>query len=491
MKEMIILTFAVPLLLAFLLPSVSRVSFTLSKLLAPLVLLALAVMVGCIWNFHTQTFVLHIGNFIGPQGIVFYIDRLALLFAFAVFAMTLLMWPWYFDKSETTDTKTRKLSLTLLLVAASAGMSLSGDIFNLYVFYELLAVASYGLVAAGDRQPAGHSYAAAFRYLMISALGSVFALLGIALIYFKTGTLNLAHLSEVKETLNNPAGLIAFVFILLGFGVKAELFPVNGWVPEAYMASSKRVAGLLAGLVSKLAVLVIIKALVLIYPQDEARQLLLFLGVIGVIIGEFSAMKAQDMTRMLSWSSIAQLGLVFIAFSIPGKTGMLAGLAVALHHMVTKPALFLIAERWGGNLQNLKGRASSSPLMAALFVLFALSMVGVPPLPGFWAKFLLLSGLSVQEAWLAIAVVLIMTVVETNYLYRVISSLYARDEQHSITYGHRSGDTFSALLLAGVLIFASVQIQTVGQVLDDIARDATDVEAYINHSISNSPGRRS
>ncbi len=483
MKELIILSFAVPLLLAFLLPTISRVSFSLSKLLAPLVLLALAVMVACIWNFHSETFVLHIGNFIGPQGIVFYIDRLALLFAFAVFAITLLMWPWYFNNNESVDIKTRKLSLTLLLVAASAGMSLSGDIFNLYVFYELLAVASYGLIAAGNRQADGSSYAAAFRYLMISALGSVFALLGIALIYFQTGSLNLAHLSGMQEALNNPAGLIAFTFILLGFGVKAELFPVNSWVPEAYMASSKRVAGLLAGLVSKLAVLVIVKAMILIYPQEEARQLLLFLGVAGVIIGEFSAMKAMDMTRMLSWSSIAQLGLVFIAFSIPGKAGMVAGLAIAFHHMITKPALFLIAERWGGNLLNLKGGAQSSPVMAALFVLFALSMIGIPPLPGFWAKFLLLSGLSAQQAWLAIAVVLIMTVIETNYLYRVVSSLYGRDKQQSVTSGHRTGDAFSALVLAGVLIFASVQIQAVGQTLDAIAQDAIDVKAYITHSL--------
>jgi len=486
MQELIILTFAVPLLLAFLLPTVSRVSFTLSKLLAPLVLIALAVMVGCIWRFHDETFVLHIGNFAGPQGIVFYIDRLALLFAFAVPVITVLMWPWYFDREESSELKTRKLSLTLLLVAASAGMSLSGDIFNLYVFYELLAVASYGLIAGGDQKADGSSYAAAFRYLMISALGSVFALLGIALIYFQAGTLNLAHLSEMKQVLDSPAGLIAFVFILLGFGVKAELFPVNSWVPEAYMASSKRVAGLLAGLVSKLAVLVIIKVLVLIYPQDEARQLLLVLGVIGVLIGEFSAMKAQDMTRMLSWSSIAQLGLVFIAFSIPGKAGMLAGLAIALHHMITKPALFLIAERWGGSLQQLGGRAASSPIMAVLFVLFALSMVGVPPLPGFWAKFLLVSGLSVQQAWLAIGIVLVMTVIEANYLYRVVSSLYSKDKIQSTTSGHRKADVFGAMILGGILIVTSIQIQTIGRTLEDIASDAIDVKSYISNSIGGS-----
>jgi len=177
---------------------------------------------------------------------------------------------------------------------------------------------------------------------------------------------------------------------------------------------------------------------------------------------------------------------VFIAFSIPGKAGMLAGLAVALHHMITKPALFLIAERWGGSLQKLTGQAASSPLMAALFVLFALSMVGVPPLPGFWAKFLLLSGLSAQEAWLAIGVVLVMTVIEANYLYRVISSLYGKDELQSISSGHHKADVFSAAILGGVLIFSTIQIQAIGKTLDDIASDAVDIKSYISNSIGGS-----
>ena len=486
MNRLIILTVALPLLAAFLLPTLSRISFSLAKFVGPLLMLLLALLIGNLWlnmsdDSQLTTFSLAIGNFSAPQGIVFYVDRLALLFVFAVPVMALLMWPWYFDEHEAQDTVIRKLSLTLLLVAASCGLVLSGDLFNLYVFYELLAVASYGLVAAGNMRSSGASYTAAFRYLMISAMGSVLALLGIALIYFQVGSLNFAHLASLQERLSNPTGLVAFVLLLLGFGVKAELFPVNSWVPEVYMAASKRLSGLLAGLVSKLALLVIIKALILLYPQEEPRQLLLILGTLGVLVGELAAFRAADVTRMLSWSSIAQLGLVFAAFSIDGKAGMLAGVAVALHHLVAKPALFLIAERWGGSLQNLYGVARSSPLMAGIFVMIALSMVGVPPLPGFWAKFLLLSGLAGEAnnlAYLAIFIILAMTVIEAHYLFRLITIMYESPRDSSTTSVHRMGDVFSASILGVVLLLATVFIKPLGEAMDGIATEAIDSSLY-------------
>ena len=179
----------------------------------------------------------------------------------------LLLWP-----GDDGQAGVRRQSLTLLLTAALTGLALSGDLFNLYVFYELAAVASYGLVAGGGSSA---GFVAAFRYLLISALGSVIGLMGIALIYFTTGTLNLAHLASLSDQLANPQGLAAFAMLVIGFGVKAELFPVNGWVPEVYGAASKRVAALLAGLASKLAVLAIVRVLLLVFPDEAARQLLL------------------------------------------------------------------------------------------------------------------------------------------------------------------------------------------------------------------------
>jgi formate hydrogenlyase subunit 3/multisubunit Na+/H+ antiporter MnhD subunit len=421
-----------------------------------------------------EPFAVAVGAFRPPLGISFYADSLALLFAAAVPVMSLLLWP----AGRSTDDVHRQV-LTLVLAAASSGLALAGDLFTLYVFYELAAVASYGLAA--DRGTAA-GFAAAFRYLMISALGSVFALVGVAVVYFSTGTLNLAHLALLSDELSGPAGLAAFLFLLVGFGVKAELFPLNAWVPEVYGAASRRVAGLLAGLVSKLAVLVVVRLLVLVFPQEEARLVMLLLGILGVLAGELAAWRAKDLARMLAWSSIGQLGIVFIAFSLPGSAGIVAGVAVALHHLVAKPALFLLAERWGGSIEALRGGARVSPTGGALYVLFALSLVGLPPLPGFWAKLLTLTGLAAADSavhMLAIAVVLLATIVEVSYLFRVAATLYSGEAAESRAGMHGRLDLATAGLFAVILVGSVAAIGPLWTGLGGLATTAGDVGLYV------------
>jgi formate hydrogenlyase subunit 3/multisubunit Na+/H+ antiporter MnhD subunit len=474
----ITLLVALPLLAAFLLPLVSRIARPLGWLLGPAVLVAMIALVVEAWaGMTTPAVAIALGGFLPPLGISFHVDELALVFALAVPVSTLLLWPW-----DGGEEGVRRQSLTLLLAASCSGLALSGDLFNIYVFYELAAVATYGLVT--DRRTAA-GYAAAFRYLMISALGSVVALVGIALVYLQTGTLNLAHLATLSAELANPIGLAAFLSLLVGFGVKAELFPVNGWVPEVYGTASRRVSALLAGLVSKLAVLILVRALLLVFDLPDARLAMLALGVLGVLSGEFAAWRARDMARMLAWSSIGQLGLVLIAFSISGPAGIAAGLAVALHHLVVKPALFLLAERWGGALTGLKGAAWASPLAGVLFVLFALSLVGLPPLPGFWAKYLMLGGLAAAggpSQLFAILVVLVATVVEANYLFRTAALLYARPapgaESHAV--GRHAPLALGTAALFGVVLLAGVvMVVPLGAELESIAVVAADPVQYV------------
>jgi len=302
------------------------------------------------------------------------------------------------------------------------------------------------------------------------------------LIYFNTGTLNLAHLATLSEKLANPQGLAAFAMLVIGFGVKAELFPVNGWVPEVYGATSKRVAALLAGLASKLAVLAIVRILLMVFPHDEARQLLLILGIIGVVSGELAAYQARDITRMLGWSSVGQLGVVFIAFSLPGKIGLIAGVTVAMHHLVIKSALFLLADRWGGAIDRLGGAASTSRLGAALFVLLSLSLLGLPPLPGFWSKFLVLGGLAnagsaIQLA--AMTVILAGTVLEGAYLMRVIAALYRPAVSDARPPAHRAVNLFASALFAVFLVASAVLVNPLWQGLNVLADAGTDTTTYV------------
>jgi len=471
----LVLMFALPLLAAFLLAIITRLSGLAGRLLGPSTLLLTALTGLRAWPaVMQQTVTIELGGFRPPFGIVFYIDPLALLFAIAVALAVLLLWP----RTDSADALHERV-LMLVLAAAATGLAFSGDLFNLYVFYELAAVASYGLAAARGTAAAN---AAAMRYVVISSFGAVMMLIGIALVYMAAGTLNLAQLAQLADgTLGGAAGLAAFVFILVGAGVKAELFPVNTWVPEVYATASTRVAGLLAGVISKLALLIVVRLLVLVFHQPEALQIMLLLGVLGVVSGELAAWRARDLKRMLAFSSIGQLGVMFIAFSIPGTAGLYAGLAVALHHMLVKPALFLLAGRWGGALSRLAGGSRASPLAAALFVLLALSLIGVPPLPGFWVKFLVVSAALAQDAagyGIAVSVILVAAVLEASYLFRVVVQLYRPLPEAQRTAAPCGRELAVASLLGGVLIVALFRLALVDASLQMIATVAADGDGY-------------
>ncbi|MET0065759.1 MAG: proton-conducting transporter membrane subunit [Candidatus Thiodiazotropha sp.] len=475
-----VLSIVLPLLGAFLLPVLMRVSLGLGLWVGPAILIYGGwILAQLAIDGSALPMSLGIGGFAPPLGINLYIDQTALLFAFATQLLGLIFWPFQLD----SDTP-RRQSLMLLLVAASTGLALSGDLFNLYVFYELVAVASFGLITASGR-PAAH--AATFRYLVLSGIGSVFTLLGIALLYSQTGTLNLAHLAELApEQLNNKLGLTAFLLMLIGIGVKAELFPVNTWVPEVYATASHRLSAFLAGLVSKLAMLVILRLLILVFHQPEALQIVLLLGILGVISGELAAWRARDMRRMLAFSSIGQLGMIFIALSLPDDRGLLAVLALSLHHMIVKSGLFMLTDGWGGSLRKLKGLGKRAPFGSALFVLFALSLVGMPPLPGFWAKFTLISELASQSSSLyliGLVVFLLATVVETSYLFRIAGWLYQQPDDSPVSeppprLGGLSLST--AGLFGAALIAATLWIGPVGERLQAMAVQTRQVSLYID-----------
>ncbi len=469
----VVLAVALPLLAGFLSPALGRSSRALVQWVG---WGTLAVCIAVLWaawaRLDGTSAAIAIGGFRPPLGIALYLDRMALLFALAVPVMVLLLWP-----REGTP---QQFALSLVLAASATGLALSGDIFNVYVFYELTAAASFGLIAGRN---AGMAQAAALRYLLLSAAGSVLLLAGITIVYLRTGTLNLAHLASLApERLADPAGLAAFALMLIGLGVKAELFPVNGWVPEVYASVSGRLAGLLAGLVSKLAVLVVVRVLVLIFPQPEAAELMLVLGMLGIGAGELAAWRARDLRRQFAFSSIGQLGIVFVAFSVPGEAGIVAGLAVALHHLLVKPALFLLAERWGGSIEGLRGAGRGQWLASGLFILFALSLVGLPPLPGFWAKLLTVMGLLEQGTGLArlgAMVVMAATVVEAAYLFRTLAVLLAREHRGRLPEPHRWLDLATASLAGLVLVGSVFALRPLGEGLKAVAAQAADVDGYV------------
>lgn len=469
---------ALPLLGAFLLPIIYRQHTKVGYWTGPFILVInLGIAMG-LWHRVAADGpqIIAMGGFSAPLGIIFYVDQLALLFVIMLVLGTLVLW------LGNEMGRIREETLLLLIVAGGCGLVLSGDLFNIYVFYEIVAVASYGLAAS---RGSGAGYAASIRFLLLSALGSSLLLFGIALIYAVTGTLNLAHLAHLSpQILNSSVGLMAFVLILIGLGVKAEIFPVNTWVPEVYATAPARISALLGGIVSKLALLVVLRLLILIYDDTSAHLLLLSLGVLGVLTGELAALRATHLRQVLAYSSIGQLGLIAIAFAIPGPAGVIAGTALALHHAIVKPALFMLTEAWGGHFNRLVGAAQASMLSTLLFLVLALSLIGIPPLPGFWAKFLLLKGaLGMENGWyqMAIAVVLITTVIETAYFLRIARLMF--QQQIKTIEAPRFGELAPALTLVAILFIGVFNVGAIGDSLTTVAKDAADRKAYIDNTL--------
>jgi formate hydrogenlyase subunit 3/multisubunit Na+/H+ antiporter MnhD subunit len=240
------------------------------------------------------------------------------------------------------------------------------------------------------------------------------------------------------------------------------------------------------GILSKLAVVVIVRVMILLIPQPEALQLMAILGILGVITGELVAWRARDFVRMLSFSSIGQLGLVFLAFSIPGETGMMAGIALMLHHLLVKPALFMLASGWSGSIAKMAGVARRSPWSVFLFVLLILSLLGIPPLPGFWAKYLLMLGLSAQDSFVytlgMIAVPLAM-IVEMAYLFRVVMIMYRKEDagvdSGAIVKQHSKWGLAVATSVGVILIAIVLQLQPASNKLTALAQQLSDRNYYI------------
>lgn len=472
---------ALPLLGAFLLPAARRVDASVGIWWGPLVVLAnLAIALMAWWKIQLigpQSIAL--GGFAAPLGIELRADHLGLGAAVLLNLGVLLLWP-----RESSD-PVRASTILLVLTGAGCGLAMSADLFNLFVFFELTAVATYGLAAANGK---GEALIASLRYLILGALGSAFSLLGIALVYATTGTLNLADLGTMSEALSGPAGIGALVLMVVGFGVKAELFPLNTWVPEVYAHTESRVAALLAGVVSKLGMLVLLRLIVEVFGGSPGLEFLLWVGVLGVITGELAAYGAKDLRRVLAYSSIGQMGLVAVAVALGGDAGFLAALILMLNHLLVKPALFLIADAWPQGLSRLGGRGRARPLGAVLFVLLALSLIGMPPLPGFWGKYLLLDAIFsnvTQGAGLLVGLILFATVVEAAYFFRIAARLFGGGE--AVQTPKAPGLSMAAALFVLAFLTFSVQTGPVGDYLRDIVQGFEPQELRMAQSDAREP----
>jgi len=332
--------------------------------------------------------------------------------------------------------------LFLLLLTGATGVVLTGDIFNLFVFFEILCISSYALVAyAGDKA----GIESAVKYLIQGAVGSSLLLIGIGLLYGLFGTLNMA---DIAKALQSPSSLPVFVpmaLIISGLGVEAAIFPLNGWLPDAHSSAPSPVSAILSGIAIEVGLYAIARVVFTIFGLsiDSTSNFLMFLAVLGILtllVGEMCALGQSNIKRMLAYSSIGQMGLILFALAMASSYAVVGGLFQLVSHTLAKALLFLTVgymtyRTHSLDISALEGIGKRMPITSLAFTIGAFSLIGLPPFAGFPSKLLIIrAALATKERlfFVLIGGALLGTVIEAAYFFRVVQVLYFKDGNTNI-----------------------------------------------------------
>ena len=327
-------------------------------------------------------------------------------------------------------------ALLCLCTAGLLGMAITGDAFNFFVFLEISSLATYVLVALGrDRR----ALMAAYQYLILGTVGATFIVIGVGLLYLVTGTLNMV---DIAQRLPHGAGhrpvLAALAFLTVGICLKLALFPLHGWLPNAYAYAPSAATALIAGTATKVAIYALLRFYFSVFGAGDVvdalplEDILLALSVAAMFIASTVAVFQTDLKRMLAYSSVGQIGYITLGISFASQTGLTAAVAHLFNHGITKAALFMlvggIAARVGSaGFDSIAGLARRMPLTCAGIVLGGLSLVGVPSTAGFVTKWYLVIAAVEREAWVVAALPVASSLIALAYMYRFVEVAYLRE----------------------------------------------------------------
>jgi len=383
---------ALPLTMAFLILMASRWLRWLPDTLGNLTLLALA---GLSFLCLGHNVVYHMGDWITPLGVDLRLDPLAALLLIAVNGIGFLAGVYSIHYMRQFTSKSRYYALFLLMIAGMNGVVLTADLFNLYVFMELASVASYALVGFGCQH---EELEASFKYLVLGSLATLLVLVGVALIYGMTGSLNMAHIATKLSAMPSTKPLVfSLALLICGFGLKSALVPFHAWLPDAHPSAPAPISAMLSGVVIKaIGVYVLARLFFNVFGVTPTLLWVLqLLGVVSMVVGVFLAIGQWDMKRLFAYHSISQIGYVVLGLGLGTPLGIIGGLYHLINHSVFKSLLFLNAgavEYATGTreLKHLGGLNQSLPLTGKTTLIASMSIAGIPPFNGFWSKLLII-----------------------------------------------------------------------------------------------------
>lgn len=340
-------------------------------------------------------FLYYVGGWRPPFGILLVLDGLSVVILLTITFVGFMATIFSINYMEKFTAKHKFYSLFFLMITGMIGVSLTGDLFNLFVFLEIAAIASYALVSFGTES---EELEASFKYMVMGEIGSLTILLSIALIYAATGTLNMADISQViSGNGTKPFVFLCSVLFIIGFGIKAALIPFHAWLPDAHPSAPAPISALLSGVLIKvLGVYALVRIFFNVFGMTPiVSNIFLFLAGLSMLIGVILQLGQNDIKRLFAYCSISQIGYVLLGFSLGTPLGIIGGLFHLLNHAVIKSLLFFnsgaIEYATGTRkMEELGGILKKMPLTALSGFIGSFSASGVPPFNGFWSKLILI-----------------------------------------------------------------------------------------------------
>ena len=426
-----------------------------------------------------------LGGWAPPFGIEYRVDVVNAFVLLIVSAINVLVLA-YARTSVAAEVETERLYLFYavyqLNLTGLLGITITGDAFNVFVFLEISSLSSYVLISLGkDRR----ALMAAFRYLILGTIGATFFVIGVGLLYAMTGTLNMADLAaRLPAVAGTRTVLVGFAFIAIGMGLKAAVFPLHQWLPNAYCYAPSAVTTFLAATATKVSIYVLLRFAFTVFGSETTfgfattgGAVLLIFAVLGMLSASTVALFEADAKRLLAYSSVAQIGYMVLGIGLATVAGLTATLVHMFNHALIKGALFMalgaVFLRIGSvRVDDLAGLGKEMPWTMAAFVGGGLSLIGVPLTTGFISKWVLIDAVLTNGQWYLATAILFASLLAIGYVWRVVEAAYFQPRPEGAPAG--AAAPLSMLLPTWLLVAANIYFGIDSSLTLGVARRAAE-----------------
>lgn len=446
--------------------------------------------IGLFWNvLENGAVVMTMGRWLPPFGITFEADLLGATFAFVAGIVGLASGVYALRDIDATGRRYGFYPFLLLMMSGVTSTFLTGDIFNLYVWFEVLLISSFGLLILGSERA---QLDGATKYAFLNLIATTLFLIGVAYLYGLFGTLNMADIARKSEALNDVGPHFTVVILFLfAFLMKAAAFPLNAWLPASYHTPKVAASAVFAGLLTKVGVYALLRLFLTLFPSDR-QDLALVIAIIAaltMVLGSLGALAQSDIRRTLGYLVISGIGMMLAGLALGSQIGVSGAVFYAMHSMIIMTALYMLFGIMGRamghfDLARAGGLYSAFPWLAGLALVLILAMSGLPPLSGLWPKLMLVkASIDVGIWWLAAAIIT-SGFLTTIALARVFSLAFwrpSKDEEIPENALEGQGIAISVTIaLALITIIVGIYPEPVIQVMDRIAFELLDPQHYID-----------